>query len=68
MSCIPPCHNGLIPKAGVTVFEFWTALEDGILVTATLARLWPPPVRRVVGTLAQTHLVLQRLGVKVLAA
>ena len=52
MSCMQPCHNRLIARAGATVF----------------VRLWLHPVRRVVGTRAQTHQVLQTVGVEVLAA
>ncbi len=38
------------------------ALADSILMTPTLIRLAPAPVRRIVGTLSNTRLVLQTLG------
>ena len=44
------------------------ALADGILMTPTLVKLEPSPVRRVVGTLSQTTVLLQALGLEVLAA
>ena len=40
------------------------ALSEGILMTPTLLKLAPAPVRRVVGTLANTELVLQALGLE----
>jgi circadian clock protein KaiB len=38
------------------------ALEDRVIMTPTLIRLSPSPVRRVVGTLRQREQVLQALG------
>jgi circadian clock protein KaiB len=38
------------------------ALADGIFMTPTLVKLVPLPARRIVGTLGQTGLVLQALG------
>ncbi len=38
------------------------ALADAIFMTPTLVKLWPLPVRRIVGTLSQTETVLQALG------
>jgi circadian clock protein KaiB len=43
------------------------ALADRILMTPTLVRVEPSPVRRVVGTLSQTQPVLQALGLETLA-
>jgi circadian clock protein KaiB len=40
------------------------ALDDGILMTPTLIKLWPLPVRRIVGTLSQTAPVLAALGIE----
>jgi len=40
------------------------ALSDGILMTPTLVKLAPAPVRRVVGTLEETELVLRALGLQ----
>lgn len=42
------------------------ALADGILMTPTLIKLSPSPVRTVVGTLSQTQTVLQALGLEVI--
>ena len=44
------------------------ALADGILMTPTLVKLGPSPVRRIVGTLSQTQPVLQALGLETVAA
>ena len=43
------------------------ALADGILMTPTLVKLEPYPIRRVVGTLSQTTVLLQALGLEVIA-
>jgi circadian clock protein KaiB len=44
------------------------ALADAIFMTPTLLRLAPSPVKRIVGTLAQTQVVLQALGLEELVA
>lgn len=44
------------------------ALVDGILMTPTLVRYAPPPVRTIVGTLSQIHPVLLALGLEPAAA
>jgi circadian clock protein KaiB len=38
------------------------ALAEGVFMTPTLVKLSPSPVRRIVGTLSQTQVVLQALG------
>jgi circadian clock protein KaiB len=38
------------------------ALAEGIFMTPTLVRVSPAPVRRIVGTLSQTQVVLEALG------
>jgi circadian clock protein KaiB len=40
------------------------ALEDRVFMTPTLVKLAPSPVVRIVGTLSQTKLVLQVLGLE----
>ena len=40
------------------------ALADGILMTPTLLKLEPAPVRRIVGSLGQTQIVLRALGLE----
>lgn len=44
------------------------ALADAIFMTPTLVRLTPSPVKRIVGTLTQTQVVLQALGIESIAA
>lgn len=44
------------------------ALADGILMTPTLIKLAPSPIWQIVGTLSQTEIVLQTLGLDQLAA
>src|SRR4029453_14222663 len=43
------------------------ALADRILMTPTLVKVEPSPIRRVIGTLSQTQPVLQALGLETLA-
>jgi circadian clock protein KaiB len=40
------------------------ALAEGIIMTPTLLKLAPTPIRRIVGTLGKTQLVLLALGLK----
>jgi circadian clock protein KaiB len=40
------------------------ALNEGIRMTPTLVKLAPGPVRRIVGTLSKTQLVLETLGLE----
>jgi circadian clock protein KaiB len=42
------------------------ALADGILMTPTLVKLEPPPLRKIVGTLSQAETVLLALGLPVI--
>jgi circadian clock protein KaiB len=44
------------------------ALTDGIFMTPTLVKLAPAPMRRIIGNLSRTGLVLQALGLKGSAA
>lgn len=39
------------------------ALEDGVIITPTLVRLAPRPVKRVIGTLREVPAVLSVLGI-----
>ena len=43
------------------------ALADGILMTPTLVKLVPSPIRTIVGTLNNTSIVLQTLGLEKVA-
>lgn len=44
------------------------ALAEGVFMTPTLIKLAPAPVRRVVGTLTQTDIVLHALGLERIAS
>ncbi len=44
------------------------ALADGILMTPTLIKLTPGPVRKIVGTLSQVAPVLHALGLEMVPA
>jgi len=44
------------------------ALADGIFMTPTLVKLAPFPARRIVGTLKDTEVVLQALGLALIVA
>jgi circadian clock protein KaiB len=44
------------------------ASADGILMTPTLMVLVPAPVRKIVGTLSQSQVVLRALGLSILPA
>ncbi len=43
------------------------ALAEGIVMTPTLVKLAPSPIRKIIGTLSQTQPVLQALGLKAAA-
>lgn len=43
------------------------ALKDNVLMTPTLLKLSPAPVRRIVGALSQMQIVLDTLGLQVIA-
>ncbi len=40
------------------------ALTDGVLLTPTLVKLAPKPVRRIIGNLSDTQTVLQAFGIE----
>ena len=42
------------------------ALKDNVLMTPTLLKLSPAPVRRIVGALSQIQIVLDTLGLEVI--
>ena len=45
--------------------EPMVALKDNVLLTPTLLKLSPAPVRRIVGALSQTQTVLDTLGLEI---
>ena len=63
------CHTYLPDRHDIEVVDVFRepkrALADGILMTPTLVKLGPAPVRRIVGTLSQLQPVLQALGLNV---
>ena len=62
---LPDCHEIEL----VDVFlEPKRALADGVLMTPTLIKLTPSPVRRIVGTLSQLTPVLHALGLEMSTA
>lgn len=65
------CREYLPDRHAIEVVDVFReparALADGILMTPTLVRLAPSPVRRIVGTLGQTQVVLQALGLDTIA-
>ena len=62
------CHTYLPDRHDIEVVDVFRepkrALVDGILMTPTLVKLAPSPVRRIIGTLSQTQPVLQALGLE----
>ena len=60
------CHTYLPDRHDIEIVDVFRepkrALADGILMTPTLVKLTPSPVRRIIGTLSQTQPVLQALG------
>lgn len=59
------CHTYLSDRYEIDLVDVFKepqrALADGIFMTPTLIRLAPLPVRRIVGTLSHTALVLRAL-------
>jgi circadian clock protein KaiB len=64
------CRAHLPDRHGIEVVDVFRdperALADGVLMTPTLVKLSPSPVRRIVGTLSQTQTVLLALGLPIL--
>ncbi len=53
-----PCETEIVD----ILEEPGRALEDKILMTPTLVRLYPTPEQRIVGNLSRPHVVLRILG------
>lgn len=66
------CQTYLLDQHEIEVVDAFRdpkrALLDNILMTPTLIKLGPAPVRRVVGTLSQTQHLLQALGLSIKVA
>lgn len=60
------CRTHLADRSEIEIIDVFReprrALTDGILMTPTLVKLAPFPVRKIIGTLSQTLTVLQSLG------
>jgi len=65
------CREHLLGRHDIEVVDVFRqpkrALADRILMTPTLVRLTPSPVRRIIGTLSQTQPVLLALGLATIA-
>jgi circadian clock protein KaiB len=59
------CRTHLPERYGIEVIDVFRepkrALADGILMTPTLVKLSPSPVRRIIGTLSDTQSLLTAL-------
>ena len=66
------CREYLADRYEIEIVDVYKdpmrALADGVLMTPTLIRVSPLPTRRIVGTLSQTQLVLDALGLEPAAA
>ncbi len=60
------CHERLEGRHHIEIIDVFghphRALADGIVMTPTLMRLEPGPIRRMVGTLQETERVVAALG------
>lgn len=60
------CHIYLKDRHEIEVIDVFKetamALEDGIFMTPTLVKLSPSPSKKIIGTLRQTSILLQTLG------
>ena len=60
------CETYLIDCHRIDVVDVFIeperAMDEGIIVTPTLVKLEPIPVRRIIGNLSEPELVLQALG------
>jgi len=66
------CRTHLLHRHEIEIVNVFRepkrALADGILMTPTLVKLAPFPVRRIVGTLSETQPLLQALGLQAVTA
>lgn len=63
------CRAHLVDRHKIEIVDVFRdpkrALADGIFMTPTLIKLTPSPIRRIVGTLSQTRIILVTLGLEV---
>ena len=66
------CRNYFPGRHEIEVIDVFRepkrALADGIMMTPTLIRIAPLPIRRVIGTLREVQPVLQALGLETAVA
>jgi circadian clock protein KaiB len=66
------CRDHLLNRHEIEVVDVLRepkrAMTDGIFMTPTLVKLVPHPSRRMIGTLSQTQLLLETLGLETSAA
>ena len=66
------CQDSLPDRHEIEVIDVFMepkrALADNIMMTPTLIRIVPAPIRRIIGTLSQIQPVLQALGLETTAA
>jgi circadian clock protein KaiB len=66
------CHTHLPDRHQIEIVDVFReakrALAEEVFMTPTLIRVAPLPVRRIVGTLRDTRLVLVSLGMEAVAA
>jgi circadian clock protein KaiB len=66
------CKAHLLNRSEIEIVDVFKepkrALADSIFMTPTLIKLAPAPIQKIVGTLGQTSLVLQTLGLDAMAA
>ena len=62
------CNEWLPDRHEIEIIDVFKhpkrALQDNVFMTPTLIKLSPDPVRRIVGTLSQSDIVLQALGLE----
>jgi circadian clock protein KaiB len=62
------CRENLTDRHEIEIVDVFReprrALADGVLMTPTLIKLEPTPVRRIIGTLSQPATVSQALGLQ----
>ncbi len=62
------CHGYMADKYEIEVVDVFKepkrALADNIIMTPTLIKVTPSPIRRIIGTLSQTETVILALGLQ----
>ena len=60
------CRTYLVDRHEIEIVDVFKypqrALAEGIFMTPTLCKFTPLPLRRIVGTLSQTQILLEALG------